>query len=64
MVESINITIGKAAENAWRYNNLRKAHNCVDKGSFYEVAFQFIEHYREDKQNKVKQINLTYMLVK
>ena len=52
--------VGKCPENAWRRENLLKAHNCVDKGSYHEVSFQWIEH----TFNGVKQINLVYRIVK
>jgi hypothetical protein len=60
MVENIVYTVGKSAMNAWRRNNLLKVHGCVEKENFFEVNFQYVEHM----YNGVKQVNLTYHIVK
>jgi hypothetical protein len=60
MIETTTIQVGKCAENAWRRENLLKSHNCIDKGGYFEVAFQWIEH----TFSSVKQINLIYQIVK
>ena len=60
MIENITILIGKCPENAWRRDNLLKVHNCLDKEGYYEVNFQYVEHSR----NGVKQVTLTYQIIK
>lgn len=60
MIETTTIQVGKCEENTWRRNNLLAVHNCVDKGNYNEVAFQWIEH----AFNGVKQINIIYRIVK
>jgi hypothetical protein len=60
MIETTTYSIGKAAEGVWRRNNLLKVHHCVEKKSYFEVAFQYVEH----TFNGVKQINLIYQIIK
>lgn len=60
MTETITMQVGKCPENTWRRNNLLKVHNCVDKGDYNEVSFQYIEH----TFNGVKQIKLIYQIIK
>ena len=60
MIETTTYTVGSCEENAWRRKNLLASHNCIDKGSYFEVAFQWIEH----TFSSVKQINLIYQIVK
>ena len=60
MIETTTVLIGKCEENNWRRENLLKSHNCIDKGKYYEISFQWIEHVF----NGVKQFNLIYQIIK
>jgi hypothetical protein len=60
MVENITMDVGKAPEGAWRRNNLLAVRHCVEKESYYEVCFQYVEH----TGNGVKQVRLTYHILK
>jgi hypothetical protein len=60
MIENITILIGRCPENNWRRENLLKVHNCMDKEDHFEVSFQYVEH----AHNGVKQVTLTYQILK
>jgi hypothetical protein len=59
MIERLTYIVGKDCK--WRRDNLLKCSNCIDKGSSWEVTFQYIEH---DHNNRAKQVTLTYILYK
>jgi hypothetical protein len=62
MIDEVNTTIlvGKAECNAWRRDNLLALKHCMDKGSYYEVSFQYVEN----SHRMVKQVRLIYQIVK
>jgi hypothetical protein len=62
MIDEVNTTIlvGKAECNAWRRNNLLALKHCMDKGSHYEVSFQWVDH----TGRYPKQVRLLYQIVK
>ena len=59
-MEETIIQIGKCPEGLWRRNNLMAVRHCIDKGTYHEICFQYVEH----TYNGVKQVRLIYQLLK
>jgi hypothetical protein len=57
MVEE-TIIVGKACE--WRRKNLLKCKNIIDKNTYFEITFQYVDH----TSRGVEQIRLTYKILK
>jgi hypothetical protein len=60
MIEE-TIIVGKSKENTWRRDNLLRVRNCVDKGTYYEASFQWIDHPRTGPPIEVR---ITYHILK
>lgn len=54
------IIVGRDPMNNWRRDNLLKCKNLIDKGTYYEISFQYVDHTNKG----VQQVKLTYKLLK